>query len=208
MNTGFRMSDLFAYLYKMEQIIPILIAAVVFGFQAYANYQKEQEKARKRKYGQQVPDDTIPVEQSGKRQEARPERRPVTPSSPRQEARRHNQPEYTPFEIPSSPYEQYQGMLEPEEMSRARKNRASAQDTARDKATARNTAATKGGERERSATGKHRDLLKSNLGAKVELTDLDHDYPGGTSVQDGIDLRQAVIHSIILERPYQDGRSY
>lgn len=35
----------------MEQIIPILIAAVVFGIQAYANYQKEQEKAKKRNLG-------------------------------------------------------------------------------------------------------------------------------------------------------------
>lgn len=35
----------------MEQIIPILIAAVIFGFQAYANYQKEQEKAKKRNLG-------------------------------------------------------------------------------------------------------------------------------------------------------------
>lgn len=37
--------------YNMEQIIPILIAAVIFGFQAYANYQKEQEKAKKRNLG-------------------------------------------------------------------------------------------------------------------------------------------------------------
>ena len=36
----------------METFIPILIAIVVFAFQAYANYQKEQEKARKRKPGQ------------------------------------------------------------------------------------------------------------------------------------------------------------
>lgn len=39
----------------MEQIIPILIAAVIFGFQAYQNYQKEQEKARKRNPGQRPP---------------------------------------------------------------------------------------------------------------------------------------------------------
>ncbi len=36
----------------METFIPILIAIVVFAFQAYANYQKEQEKARKRNPGQ------------------------------------------------------------------------------------------------------------------------------------------------------------
>lgn len=37
---------------SMETFIPILIAIVVFAFQAYANYQKEQEKARKRNLGQ------------------------------------------------------------------------------------------------------------------------------------------------------------
>lgn len=36
----------------METFIPILVAIVVFAFQAYANYQKEQEKARKRNLGQ------------------------------------------------------------------------------------------------------------------------------------------------------------
>ncbi|WP_262249274.1 hypothetical protein [Parapedobacter soli] len=36
----------------METFIPILIAIVVFAFQAYANYQKEQDKARKRNPGQ------------------------------------------------------------------------------------------------------------------------------------------------------------
>jgi len=32
----------------METILPFIIAAVVFGFQIYANFKKEQEKARKR----------------------------------------------------------------------------------------------------------------------------------------------------------------
>lgn len=36
----------------METFIPILIAIVIFAFQAYANYQKEQDKARKRNLGQ------------------------------------------------------------------------------------------------------------------------------------------------------------
>lgn len=54
----------------MDQILPILIAAVVFGFQAYANYQKEQQKAKNRKFGpppasQQGPQDGTPYSDSG-----------------------------------------------------------------------------------------------------------------------------------------------
>lgn len=33
----------------METILPFIIAAFVFGFQIYANFKKEQEKARKRR---------------------------------------------------------------------------------------------------------------------------------------------------------------
>lgn len=50
------------YLYAMEQIIPLLIAAIIFGFQAYQNYQKEQEKARKRNPGQRPPESQTDVQ--------------------------------------------------------------------------------------------------------------------------------------------------
>lgn len=164
----------------MEQIIPILIAVLVFAFQAYSNYQKEQEKARKRKYGQPIPDDTIPVEGPGEIKMDRPVRPSRTTAESRPATR---QPEYTPFEVPASPYHQYQGMLEPEEVKRARQNRTSASGQTRGSS--------------RSVTNKHSDLIK-----KVELTDLDTDHTGPSKfLQQRIDLREAVIHSIILERP-------
>lgn len=65
----------------METIIPMLIAAVVFGLQAYANFQKEQEKARKRNPGQrptaanpEMPQpSTHGSEKTGKAPDAQPE---------------------------------------------------------------------------------------------------------------------------------------
>lgn len=153
----------------MEQIIPILIAAVIFAFQTYANYQKEKEKASKRKMGRPVPDDTIPVEV--------PQNRPNKPVT--------RQAEYTPFEIPASPFDAYQGMLEADEVKKARQHRAA---VARQGNNNKNN---------RSGLGK-----PSSLDKKVELTDLD-DYDGGRnkSSSNQIDLREAVIHSVILERP-------
>lgn len=46
----------------MEQLFPILIGALIFGYQTYANYKKEQEKAKKRDFGRPMPDNTIPME--------------------------------------------------------------------------------------------------------------------------------------------------
>jgi len=47
----------------MEQIIPILIAALVFGYQIYANFKKEQDKARKRQANQKpAPRAEVPVQ--------------------------------------------------------------------------------------------------------------------------------------------------
>src|SRR5690606_14389422 len=65
----------------METIIPILIAIVVFAFQAYANYQKEQEKAQKRNPGQPpLPEDNAkyinPVPVPAPRQGAPPTVKP------------------------------------------------------------------------------------------------------------------------------------
>lgn len=44
----------------MEVFMPILIAAVVFGFQIYTNFKKEQEKAKKRFAGKPLPVKTKP----------------------------------------------------------------------------------------------------------------------------------------------------
>jgi hypothetical protein len=146
----------------MEQIIPILIAVVVFAFQAYANYQKEQEKARKRKYGQPIPDDTIPVEVPREQAAKQVKRTAETRQRPRQ-------PEYIPLEIPKNPYQQYQGMIEPDKAKRTR----------------------------HAEKVMHHDLAK-----KVELTDLDGDSGGQANAwHHEFDLREAVINSIILERP-------
>lgn len=44
----------------MEILLPFLFAAVVFGFTVYSNFQKEQEKARKRNLEQRPrPDETV-----------------------------------------------------------------------------------------------------------------------------------------------------
>lgn len=146
----------------MEHIIPILIAVVVFAFQAYANYQKEQEKARKRKYGQPIPDDTIPVEVPGG-QPAQQGRRAA------ESRQRPRQPEYIPFETPDNPYQQYQGTMGQHKVKRTK----------------------------HSERTNYTDLTK-----KVELTDLDGDNGGQTNTWDyEFDLREAVVNSIILERP-------
>jgi len=146
----------------MEHIIPILIAVVVFAFQAYANYQKEQEKARKRKYGQPIPDDTIPVEVLEERT-ARPVRKTA------ESRQRPGQPEYSPFEMPDNPYQQYVGTIDQHKVKRARHSER---------------------------------VLSADLAKKVELTDLDRDHGGQTNTwHHEFDLREAVINSIILERP-------
>jgi len=44
----------------METILPFIVAAVVFGFQIYANFKKEQEKARKRNPAERAPSSSPP----------------------------------------------------------------------------------------------------------------------------------------------------
>lgn len=46
----------------MKEFLPILLGALFFTIQTYSNYKKEQEKAKNRKLGKPVPDDTIPIE--------------------------------------------------------------------------------------------------------------------------------------------------
>ncbi|HZH54151.1 MAG TPA: hypothetical protein VFD72_00735 [Sphingobacteriaceae bacterium] len=80
----------------MEQIIPILIAAVIFGFQAYANYQKEQEKAKKRNLGKP------PVEEFP---EFEPYEEVVVSDDPRSRHTRQSNPA-------PNPYARYEGALQ------------------------------------------------------------------------------------------------
>lgn len=46
----------------MKEFLPILLGVLFFAVQTYSNYKKEQEKAKNRKLGKPVPDETIPVE--------------------------------------------------------------------------------------------------------------------------------------------------
>lgn len=102
----------------MEQIIPILIAAVVFGFQAYQNYQKEQEKARKRNPGQR------PQQQEGEEQGRGAEDR-----QPQQQVLRERQstiqppipvPEAAPL---SDDYQEYAGFIDEVHVAQLTKKR-------------------------------------------------------------------------------------
>lgn len=166
----------------MEQIIPILIAAVVFGFQAYANYQKEQEKARKRQQSKPVnPRETGSDEvlyddtpfPDNYLEELMPEAIPES-GAPAQ------RPVADPGAHPvPNPYGKYQGALRAEEARRL---------TSRQRPSQQSTHA---------------------LEKRVELTDLGDDdkrsVGSNATILDleNLDLRQAVIHSIILERPYR-----
>lgn len=91
----------------MEQIIPILIAAIVFGFQAYQNYQAEQEKARKRNPGQRPPQS---------QPEAQPAVETAVPPLPMLE------PE--PQQLPEG-YQEYAGFVDEDQLYRQNKLRAS-----------------------------------------------------------------------------------
>lgn len=140
----------------METFIPILIAIVVFAFQAYSNYQKEQEKARKRNLGQ-PPVPPLPEENAdrpGAKTTADTERREVT------------LPEIRQSQPMRKAYETYSGFMEVDEVKRARKVRKP---------------------------------QLSSLRVEVE------EGIGTASQREGttFDLRDAVIKSAILERPYR-----
>jgi len=157
----------------METIIPILIAIVVFAFQAYANFQKEQEKARKRNLGQpplpednadrpitdpQSPPPDYPSQTTDRRPPDTDSRTPIPGALPlppdRSPATRHR------------PFEDYAGVMSADEVKRVRKAR------------------------------QHRQTIQ-----RLEVEE------GGTSASPieevEFDLRDAVIKSAILERPYQ-----
>lgn len=140
----------------MEQIIPILIAAVVFGFQAYQNYQKEQEKARKRNPGQRPPN-----------QQDENNRPVIVDMSQPEQTVAHEDLPQIPEPI-AEHYQEYAGFIDEKQLAHyTQKRKPKKQD----------------------------DLLKP-----LEVTDEDDDV---TTDQDTFDLRTAVIHATILERPYQ-----
>jgi len=142
------------YLYPMETLIPIVVALAAFAFQAYSNFQKEQEKARKRNLGKPsappLPEDN--AERIPDVSRAKASRQPA-PSLPQ------------PVPAYHQGYESYSGFLDTDEVTRARTLR-------------RSTA--------------------SPLRVEIEeRVDPERGYHAA------FDLRDAVIKSVILERPYQ-----
>jgi len=128
----------------METFIPILIAIVVFAFQAYANYQKEQDKARKRNPG-------LPPLPEDNARHVKPTSAPVPSTVP-------------PTAVIEPKFEHYSGVMDPRAATRGKQERA---------------------------------LIPQRL-----MVDAETDEQPAFDVE-GFDLRDAVIKSIILERPYK-----
>ncbi len=128
---------------SMETLIPIVIAIVVFAFQAYANYQKEQDKARKRNPAQPpLPEDNAEHIKPG----------PVPAAAP------------VPSPTVNPQFGHYSGVVDAVEPTRSSRQRTLVP---------------------------HR--LEVDTGADVQ--------PAFDAEE--FDLRDAVIKSIILERPYK-----
>lgn len=100
----------------METILPFIIAAFVFGYQIYANFKKEQEKARKRNPSQGDRKDR-PVSKPLKREVL--QKRPLEKVEPV-----YQQPKQTVL------YEAYTDVQEVDELIRAKEMRKQRQYTA------------------------------------------------------------------------------
>ncbi|QNL48509.1 hypothetical protein H8S90_17180 [Olivibacter sp. SDN3] len=100
----------------METILPFIIAAIVFGFQIYANFKKEQEKARKRNPSQpQQPRGEVVIEY----EEAEPhQKKPLRKIRDKEVLVERKQPEV------HQRYERYTGVLnEAKEVRRTKETR-------------------------------------------------------------------------------------
>src|SRR5690606_40531428 len=93
----------------METFIPILIAIVVFAFQAYANYQKEQDKARKRNPAQPP----LPEDNAKHLEDIARHAKPVPAGAP--------SPASTPAVRPE--FEHYSGVMDRTESTRHERKR-------------------------------------------------------------------------------------
>ncbi|WP_134088130.1 hypothetical protein [Olivibacter sp. XZL3] len=93
----------------METILPFIIAAFVFGYQIYANFKKEQEKARKRNPSQ------------GSKQ-GRPDSKPLKREVLQKRPLQKSEPVY---QLPKRPalHEEYAGVQEVDELRRAKEMR-------------------------------------------------------------------------------------
>ncbi|WP_170845584.1 hypothetical protein [Parapedobacter composti] len=144
----------------METIIPILIAITVFALQAYANYQKEQEKARKRNLGRPpLPEDNADHLPHG------PDHRSRVPD-PRSPTPGHRSPTPDPRPQVKPAFEDYSGVVDARKIRRIRQARDGRQTPQR---------------------------LEVEEGT-APLAKWDEPV---------FDLRDAVIKSAILERPYK-----
>lgn len=148
----------------METIIPILLALAIFGLQAYSNYQKEQEKARKRN-----PAQGRPSASGGQQAESGTAPRPVAvPAEWLDEP--HNIPpqEWQPEEIPTTTkaFDAYTGRVD------TRKAR------------------------------QQEDAANRPIPERLEVTDTEEEEREERR-EYSFDLREAVIQSVILERPYR-----
>lgn len=139
----------------METFIPILIAIVVFAFQAYANFRKEQDKARKRNLGKP----SIPPlpEENAERPLPKPEA--DSPGRMTPPAQRLPQPI-------QEAYESFSGFMEADKV-----------------------------------TGTKKEVRNPTLSSLRVEVDEDVDTPPRRDGE-AFDLRDAVIKSAILERPY------
>jgi len=158
----------------METIIPILIAITVFALQAYANYQKEQEKARKRNLGRPpLPEDNadhLPHAPDHRSRVPDPQSsipRPRSPiTDPRSPTPGHRSPTPDPRPQVKPAFEDYSGVVDARKIRRIRQARDGRQTPQR---------------------------LEVEEGT-APLAKWDEPV---------FDLRDAVIKSAILERPYK-----
>lgn len=130
----------------MEPFITVLIAIVVFAFQVYSNFKKEQEKARNRK----MTPPPLPEDNARRRVEVPQEKGKEIVSQP----------------VLRSEFEQYSGMMDVDEVKRVRGSRKPPQ--------------------------------------KVLRVEVEENVNRAAFIDaDTFDLRDAVIKSVILERPYR-----
>lgn len=149
----------------MENIVPFLLAGAYFIYQMYANYQKEQEKAKNRNPGQPYTEDEVFTEQRPMVEDF-PEFQhfeEATESVPQTIAENKG---HIP-QVRDNLYDDWNSTDVPDDVLRMRKYRAA-----------------------------KKEALLSIEPLELEIVDEDEEAAVA------FDLRTAVIHSIILDRPY------
>lgn len=153
----------------MDTLIPILVALVAFGFQAYANFQKEQDKARKRNPSQRQ---AANPERHGGRDVGRMRGKPSSRTPRGTMEYGDDVPATPPRVVPAPPVEDTPATSQAFEAYTGRVDEIRRQRRKRDRQTPE----------------------------QVEITHTDDSTPERSASD--FDLRDAVIKSAILERPY------